>query len=269
LRGQERLCLAFADLIITVHEEYRRRLVARGVPPERIRVAMNLPDRRLFGRALRAPAPVHADEFTLVHHGSLVERYGADVAIRATARLRDSIPSLRLRIYGDGDFRPYLVALIDEMGLADQVVLTARYVPLEELLPLLAAADVAIVPHRADPFTDTILPNKLFEYLALGLPTVVTRTRTVLLHIPEDVVEYCEPNDVEALAGAIERLWAEPVYRQALAARARAFGQAHWWEEAALAYCADVDELVASRGRVEPPRQVVPAGPTGPGAAVR
>ena len=48
------------------------------------------------------------------------------------------------------------------------------WVPLEELLPVLAAADAAIVPHRADPFTDTILPNKLLEYLALGLPTVVT-----------------------------------------------------------------------------------------------
>jgi len=35
LRAQERICLRFADLIVTVHEEYRRRLLARQVPPHR------------------------------------------------------------------------------------------------------------------------------------------------------------------------------------------------------------------------------------------
>lgn len=48
LRLQERLCLGLADLVITVHEEYRRRLRARGVPPERLRVVMNLADEALF-----------------------------------------------------------------------------------------------------------------------------------------------------------------------------------------------------------------------------
>jgi glycosyltransferase involved in cell wall biosynthesis len=120
-------------------------------------------------------------------------------------------------------------------------------VPLEELLPVVAAADAAIVPHRADPFTDTILPNKLLEYLALGLPTVVTRTRTVQWHIPEDTVEYCMPNDVDAMACAIERVWAQPRYRDSLATRARAFSQRHSWTEAAAAYCLSVDELVTRR----------------------
>jgi glycosyltransferase involved in cell wall biosynthesis len=110
LRAQERLCLSLADLVITVHEDYRQRLLARGVPPRRLRVVMNLPDDRLFNPAVRAranvAAPSVAGQFTLVHHGSLVERYGADVAIAAVARLRERIAELRLRIYGDGDFPP-------------------------------------------------------------------------------------------------------------------------------------------------------------------
>src|SRR5229473_1628654 len=173
LRAQERVCLRFADLIVTVHEEYRRRLMDRGVPEDRLRVTMNLPDVRLIETALRTPGPADPNVFTLVHHGSLVERYGADLAVRAVARLRDRIPALRLRIYGDGDLRPRLAALIEELAVGDRVDLHPGMVPLEDLLPLVAAADAAIVPHRADPFTDTILPNKLLEYLALGLPTIV------------------------------------------------------------------------------------------------
>jgi glycosyltransferase involved in cell wall biosynthesis len=185
----------------------------------------------------------------LVHHGSLVHRYGADLAVRAVARLRERIPTLHLRLYGDGDLRPTLVALIDELHIADRVTLHPDYVPLDALLPLLAAADAAIVPHRADAFTHTILPNKLMEYLALGLPTVVTRTRTVQWHIPEDAVDYCEPNDVDALAEAIERLWSDPPHRRELAARALAFSNAHSWTDAAGVYCSDVDELAARRRR--------------------
>jgi glycosyltransferase involved in cell wall biosynthesis len=260
LRAQERLCLGFADLIITVHEEYRRRLLARGVPAARLRVVMNLPDDRLFERAApdQARPEARRDEFILVHHGSLVERYGVDLAVQALASLRERIPALSLRIYGEGDLRPRLEELIGHLCLADRVLLHPGYVPLEQLVPLLAAADAAIVPTRADPFTDTILPNKLLEYLALGLPTVVTRTRTVLAHVPEAAVEYCEPNDAGALARAIERVWAAPAHRQRLAANARAFSLAHPWEKEAAAYCAAVDELIAGRAARKPRRASAP-----------
>jgi glycosyltransferase involved in cell wall biosynthesis len=254
LRAQERLCLGFANLIVTVHEEYRRRLLARGVPAARLLVVMNLPDDRLFERVShdQTRSEARSDEFVLVHHGSLVERYGVDLAVRAVASLRERIPALSLRIYGEGDLRPRLEELIERLHLTDRVILHPGYVPLEQLVPLLAVADAAVVPTRADPFTDTILPNKLLEYLALGLPTVVTRTRTVLAHVPEETVEYCEPSDVGALARAIERVCADPGHRQGLAANARAFSVAHPWEKEAAAYCAAVDALIAGRAAPNP-----------------
>jgi glycosyltransferase involved in cell wall biosynthesis len=260
---QERLGLWLADLVITVHEDYRRRLLARGVPAHRLRVVMNLPDERLFHSAPRnrrpAAAPRHSpapggaaplpEPFTLVHHGSLVERYGADLAVEAVARLRERIPGLRLRIYGDGDLRSRLVQRIADLGLADRVYLSPGYIPLDELPPLLADADVGLVPNRADAFTDTILPTKLLEYLALGLPTVVTRTRTVLAHVPPDVVEYCAPDDVDDLARAIERVWADAARRQALQEAARAYSATHRWADAAAAYCGSIDALVGRRNQ--------------------
>jgi glycosyltransferase involved in cell wall biosynthesis len=247
VRAQERLCLRLADLVITVHEDYRRRLLARGVPDERLRITMNLPDPLLFERALRTTAPREDGAFVIVHHGSLVERYGADLAIQAVARLRDRIPDLRLELYGDGDLRPRLEQLVEELDLSGRVIVHPGFVPLDALLPALAAADAAIVPHRADPFTETILPNKLLEYLALGLPTIVTRTRTVQAHVPEEVVAYCAPNDAQALADSIAAVWADFEYRQRLASNARQFSETHSWTEAASRYCADIARLVARR----------------------
>jgi glycosyltransferase involved in cell wall biosynthesis len=255
LRLQERACLGLADLVLTVHEEYRRRLLARGVPAAKLRVVLNLPDERLFFP--RPPAPgrdgAAAGEFRLVYHGTLAERYGVDLAVEAVALLRARIPGLRLAIYGDGELRPRLVDLIARRGLGAHVALSPGYLPVDALPPLLAAADVALVPTRASAFTDTILPTKLLEYLALGLPTIATRTRTVVAHVPPEAVEYCAPDDAEALAAAILRLWEDPARRQALAAGARRWSAAHRWAKEAAAYCAAVDALVAARGG-RPPR---------------
>ncbi|HLI25648.1 MAG TPA: glycosyltransferase family 4 protein [Chloroflexota bacterium] len=224
LRLQERVGLGLADRVIGVHEEYRRRLLARGVPAERIWVLVNLPDDTRFAPAVReaARAGARPDEFVLVYHGSLVRRYGVDLLVRAVARLRERIPALRLRIYGDGDLRPHLVDLVAELALADRVTLSDGYVALEAIPTLVAAADVGVAPMRRDEFTDTVLPTKLMEYLALGMPAIVSRTRTVAEYFTEREVEYCVPDSVESLANAIERLWANPARRAALEAGARA-----------------------------------------------
>jgi glycosyltransferase involved in cell wall biosynthesis len=247
LRAQERVCLRFVDLIITVHDDYRRRLRARGVSPHRMRVVMNLPDQRILERGRARPRPSKGNGFVIVHHGTLAQRYGVDLAIRAVDQLRERVPGLRLHIYGEGDHSSTLSNMIEDLSLTDQVTLRIGYVPLEELVPELLAADIAVVPNRADLFTHTILPTKLLEYLALGLPTIVTRTRTVESHVPPDVVEYCEPDRADALASAIERLWADPDRRRELATRAQAFSQEHSWDHEARAYCATVDELVNAR----------------------
>jgi glycosyltransferase involved in cell wall biosynthesis len=259
LRFQEAICLRLADLVVTVHEDYRGRVIARGVPPERVVVAMNLPDERLFHPGLRdAPGalppgferpPDGPQPFIVVNHGSWVERYGTDLSVEAVGLLRDRIPELRLLIYGDGDLRPRLTELVERLNLQDRVYLAPHYLPVESMPPMLAAADAGIVPSRSDPFTETMLPNKLLEYLALGLPTVVTRTRTVVAHVPDAVVEYCAPGDVADLARAIERIWSDAGRREVLARAALAFSADHRWSDAAARYCAAVDALVARHGR--------------------
>jgi glycosyltransferase involved in cell wall biosynthesis len=129
------------------------------------------------------------------------------------------------------------------------VYLAPHYLPVERMPGLLAAADAGIVPSRSDAFTETMLPNKLLEYLALGLPTIVTRTRTVVAHVPDSVVEYCAPGDAADLARIIERVWSEAGRRQALTRAALDFSAAHRWSDAAARYAAAVDALVARHGR--------------------
>ncbi len=170
MRAQERLSCRFADHVITVSEAWRDRLVPRGVPAERCIVVMNVADDRVFGPRPRRPAS--APGFRLLYHGQLTHRYGLDLAVRAVAALRDEIPDIHLTIHGRGDAVEELAALVADLQLEHLVELSTDSVPAEALPDMIAGADLGVVPYRNDVFTDGIVPTKLMEYAAVGIPCV-------------------------------------------------------------------------------------------------
>ncbi|HXG39442.1 MAG TPA: glycosyltransferase family 4 protein [Candidatus Limnocylindrales bacterium] len=239
VRLQERLACAFADRVITVTELWRRALVERGVPAAKVGVVMNLPDEATFVRPTRMPE--RADErFRLIYHGTFAHRYGIDVAIRAVARLRDELP-VELIVHGVGEALPELRRLASELDVTDRVRFSTTLVPAVELPSLLVQADAGVVPYRRDVFTDGILPTKLLEYVALGIPAIVSRTPVVEQYFDDSMVRFVEPGDVEDLAAAIRELAGDPARRAALASAAARFGERHNWRRQSAEYA----ELVA------------------------
>jgi len=239
---QEKLAASFADRVITVTDTWRRTLETRGVPADKLSVLMNLPDPAIYGPTVAAP---HADgPFTLVYHGTLTERYGLDVALRAVAIARQELP-LRLIIHGHGDLAEALPGLAAELGVADHVEFSTKRLPSEELPALLRRADAAVVPYRRDIFTDGILPTKLMEYVALGIPAIVSRTPVVEEYFDDSMVRFVPADDVEALAGAMVELGRDPAKRAEIARNAARFSERHAWPRTAAEYVAMVRELGA------------------------
>src|SRR5262249_54513049 len=93
-------------------------------------------------------------------------------------------------------------------------------IPFGEVPDYLAAADVVAVPQRDTPDTRGQVPAKLFDAMAMGRPIVSTRVSM----IPE-ILDGCGvlvgPGDVDALAGAMERIVDDPREGRVLGARAR------------------------------------------------
>ena len=82
------------------------------------------------------------------------------------------------------------------VGFIDQV-------PVHELPRLLAGVDVGLVPNRASNATHH-LPVKLLDYMALGIPTIAARLRTIEHYFSEHEVRFFEPGDTAALAAAMK-----------------------------------------------------------------
>ncbi len=246
LRFQERLSGAFAHHVLTSEHTKREALIEHGLDGEKIDVLLNLPDPRIF-RAEDGPAPGSPNgEFRLVFHGTLAPRLGLDIAVRAVARLKAEIPGLRLDLIGDGDQLPALHALARELDVEDLVHFSDGFVPVEELPALLRGADLAVIPTRAEISTRYMLPTKLVEYSALGIPAIVAPTHTIRYYFDEDQVAFFKPGDDSSLSEEIGKLYRDPERRRSLAVGAARFFERYHWDRHKEVYLNLVDRLCTS-----------------------
>jgi glycosyltransferase involved in cell wall biosynthesis len=217
LMWEERASALLAHRVVAVHDLHKQRLIEAGIPADKIRVVMNLPDARIFKPSCNGGPPIEGP-FQLVCHGTIAYRLGIDVAIQAMDLLRERIPNACLKIIGDGDYLPQAKELANRLKLGSRVEFQ-RPVPVEELPAILKEASLGLAPNRASSATHLMLPVKAMEYAVLGIPVVASRLRTIE-HYFGSAVRYFTPGDARELADAIEDLYRHPEERSLLARRA-------------------------------------------------
>ena len=244
---QEQLACRFADSVITVTEPWRQALIQRGVPANKTSVVMNVPDDRLFHRNISCQTAGQNDDntFCLIYHGVQSYRHGLDILLHAIHRVRSQIPGLQLILHGNGDAHKDLVNLANELQLTDCVHFSTKFVPVSQLPGLVFSADVGVVPYRRDIFTDGILPTKLMEYIALGMPAITSRTPVIETYFDETMVCFFEPDNIDELASSILTLYRNPARREALVQGSAQFMQKYSWSTQADNYVHLVDQLGA------------------------
>ena len=240
---QERVSCRFADHVITVSEHWRKALIGRGVPVEKCSVLMNVADEHVFHPIDdRQECTTRGNGFKLIYHGGMWHRYGIDLLVQAVDQLRSSIPGLHLTLAGQGDFLPDLFRMIEQANLQEYVTLVPKR-QAEELPAVILGCDLAVVPYRADVFTDSLLPTKLMEYAALGMPAVASRTTAIEATFTDTNCEFFTPDDVRDLARCILHLYQHPERRTELALGSRKFNQRYNWAELSAGYVSLVDNL--------------------------
>jgi glycosyltransferase involved in cell wall biosynthesis len=241
LQAQEVWAAGIADALVTVHEGVADLLVKHGVPREKITVILNAPD-ETFSRPADPPPPDRTG-IRLVYHGTILQRYGVDLAVEAVAEARTSLPGLTFEMYGDGDFVEEVRARIATLSAGDYIRLTGKYIPIDRMPAALHGADIGLVPNRDDDEC-SLLPMKLLEYFALGVPVVAACTRCLAALLDEDMASFFPPGDSHAMAGAIRRLALDPERRAVQVAAGRRFLASHGWERQKEVLFALYDRLV-------------------------
>lgn len=259
----EQASIRFASFVITCTEPMRETFIARGAPAERLSVVLNSADEDTFDPTQHPPHVRRVGEFILICHGAIEENYGLDTIVRAVALLKDDLPGLRLHLYGDGSYRPILQDLIKQLDVAGQVRLSDSWIPIAEVPAALAGADVGIVAVKRDAFRDLTLCNKMYDFVVMRVPAIVSRTRAVESYYGDSCFELFTSEDEHDLARAILRLSSEPERCTRLAQRALEVNEPYRWKHQREIYEHVIERLV--RKEDPRPRQAV-VRPLVPGA---
>lgn len=175
-----------------------------------------------------APSPLPFDPPRLLCAGRIVREKGYHLAVAALARLRPRYPDLRLVIAGEGSERAELEDLARALGVWDKVEFTGWIHP-ERMVNLMNTVTMIVAPSR-----DEGLPNIAIQAALMGRPVVGSRvTGLTEVVVDGETGLLVEPDNTEALAGAIASLLDRPdaAVQMGGAARARAplvFGWEHY-----------------------------------------
>ena len=231
----ERAAYRNAALVSTLTEAMRQRIIAKGVPPERVVLFPGWIDPRLFSivppqasrNALRE-AP-----FVVAHFGNMGVKQGLDVVIEAAKISRDESGVVYLLV-GDGAARPTLETNARELNLPN-----LRFLPLQpqdRFLELLAQSDVCLVTQQRA-VSDIVFPSKVIMLLAAARPVIAsvgTGSEVARVVAESGAGLTVAPEDPGALADAVKHLRANPALSAQMGRAGRAYATDHWERETVL-----------------------------------
>jgi glycosyltransferase involved in cell wall biosynthesis len=239
LRIEERLSASFADHVIAPNHLWREKLVLRAVPASKCTVIMNYPDRKIFDRQGRTRSD---SRFVIIYPGSLNPHQGVDIAVKAFASIKDEFPAAEFRIFGEGPALGDIVRLVSELGLNTRVRVQ-KPLPLRDIAIEIENSDLGVVPKRKDLFGDEAFSTKVFEFMAMGVPVIVSDTRIDRYYFNDEVVTFCEAGNVNDLSDCMSRLIRDRNARERQAEKAKEFMKNYDWVTRQRDYLHIVDSL--------------------------
>jgi len=237
----ERIALPRCAVVITVSDGIADRLRERYGLRERPVVLRNVPDVEASAEGvagLRERLGIGSAPLVL-HQGALAPRRGCETLVEAVAQ----VPGAQLVFLGDAwpGYAGAMERFVREVGVGERVHFVPS-VPVSELLCHTREADIGVSLLSDDCDNHRLaLPNKVFEYIAAGVPVVVSDLPELQRLVEEHGVGWtADSSDPSNLAEAISTALAEGNGRRE--ALTRAAERLRWSREA--------DRLLAAYGRI-------------------
>ena len=229
---EEAVSSALAHRVICVNHVQQKIIAERGIPENKIVVSMNVPDHHLFKLTPHNERAISKNhQFRMIYHGTVAERLGVDLVVEAVARLADRIPGLEFHLWSkSGDELDAIDALSRKLEVSNRVHILRGGVPLDELPGKLRDMDLGVIGNRKEKATQLMLPVKMLEYIALGIPVVAPRLECIEYYFSKDMVSYFEPGNVDSMASAILELYKDRERRAKQAKTAEGFLHRYGWE---------------------------------------
>lgn len=229
-RWLERFLYARATHILVNSPAYADYLIQKGIPEAKVSLIPNGVEPEMFdphadGSNIRDELALQ-DKFIITYAGALGLANDIETILRAAVRLRE-VSAIHFLLVGDGKERLNLERQA-HMSVLPNVTFTGPR-PKTHIPDILAASDACVATLKDIPMFRTTYPNKVFDYMAAGRPTVLA-IDGVIRHVAEAAEGgiFVPPGDDAALAAAVQHLHQNHQQCQAMGAAARAYVVKHF-----------------------------------------
>ena len=243
----ERRTFWWADASIATNETFKQIAITRGgMSKDKVWIVKSYPDLNRFKRV--EPNAGLRKNFSLLigYVGIIASQDGVDFLVRAAAEIyKRGRRDCGFVIIGTGPALNHLKSLTAQLGIEDIVHFTG-YLTGQELLSCLSAMDIGVIPDPSNSCNDKLSMNKVFEYMALGLPFVQFDLPQSRSEAGEAslVAKECTPS---ALAAAILELADDPAARARMSKFGREWANRHFqWENEKDSLLAAYEAVVGS-----------------------
>lgn len=196
-----------AKHVVVLSPGFRKILIERGIPAERLSVIYNWCDEQAL--AIDSGATVDTSYmdgyFNVVFAGNIGKAQALEAVIRSAQIVWERDKSVRFVFVGAGVEVDNLKALAAQLGV--QNLRFVPRVPMSEVGTILSRADVLLVHLKDDPLFTITIPSKTQAYLAVGKPILMgVRGDAADLVTQAQAGIPVEPENDKAIADAVLRL---------------------------------------------------------------
>ena len=235
LRGLFRWAMTHKRFIGGVfHSDFARQTYEDlGVSPQRLKVVHNGFDPARFSldpgtEEARVRSEVDAEGLVFAYTGRVNMKKGLGIVLDLAERHPD-VTFLIVGSEGEGE--------VESRAARIENVIVKPWATYRELPHYLFAADVLMIPPSQGPLArvgNTVLPMKLFQYLAAGRPIFAPRAPDTAELLSDDHnALLVTPDDLESASQGIERLKGDAALRAQLGSGARATSESLSWDSRA------------------------------------
>jgi len=173
-----------SDLVLSINEGLREYTIDMGARSEETSVIRAGIDFSKFnpeinGSAVREKYGIREGEIVLFFMGWLYDFSGLKEIMEELTKNPARYLNIRLLIIGKGDLWEVIEQAINKEEMKKKVILL-DWQPYEKMPEFLGAADICILPALKNEIMKNIVPIKIYEYMAMGKPVIVTRLSGII-----------------------------------------------------------------------------------------
>ena len=216
-----------ADKIIVISQDFKRNLLEKGVPEEKIEVVYNWVDTNKIAPVSKEENPLYEEfdisreDFNVVYAGNLGNAQNVMLLIDAAKKLKDN-KSIRFIIFGSGGIEMELKREINNNNLDNIRLLPLQ--PVERVPFVYSLGDVCVVACKAG-LGGSAMPSKTWSIMACESAVLANFDEGELMHIVQDndCGIFTKAGDVDAFTEAIVKISHSPEVCDQMGQKGRRF----------------------------------------------